>query len=653
MMFRVAAQVSLPLALAASLCFSGVAQTTSAAPANPVPVQTAPTKPDLTGMSSSGSLANSNEVASLYGAPVVQIVARVNDRVITNADITRAQTQLDQDAHQNSWTLEEYNHNEKNLLRDLIDQQLLLSKGKQLGITGDTELIKRLDDIRKQNHLDSLEDLEKAVEQQGISYEDFKANIRNSIVTQQVVRDEVGSKMQISQAEIEKYYKEHAADFTQQESVHLNEILIPTSEGASAKELAAANAKAKEIEGKLKAGSNFADLAKKYSGGPTASEGGDLGQFKRGALAKVLEDQTFSLPAGGYTAPIRTKQGYIILQVSEHTPGGAEPLQKAEPQIEQALYMEKIQPAVREYLTKLRDQAYIDIRPGYIDSASSPNETKPTFASATVPQPKKKKKKSRFDRRQVRYAQVRGRTKKVPAAATTAATATAATVAGAATAATAGSSAAASTTQVASSSKKSLFKRQTKKKNQRVKLRYGQAPAAKVSDEQVATAAGASQATGASTADADASGATDVQPLGADLEHAPTITQPAKVKTRFSDQARVKPVIAVKTKHKRGVKKAKKKKTDNALSSPLSSTEVANQKVQDAPLGLEGATAAKKKKKKAVRVKGEAKTRMSDEKKGDKKKVPTGASTPPADDTTPASHPNQYSTPLPPPNQPS
>ena len=111
-----------------------------------------------------------------------------------------------------------------------------------------------MDEIRKENHLDSLDDLEKAVEQQQISYEDFKANIRNSIITQQVVRDEVGSKMQMSEAEMRAYYNDHQADFTHEESVHLNEILIPTSENATSAELAAADAQAKDLEAKLKVG---------------------------------------------------------------------------------------------------------------------------------------------------------------------------------------------------------------------------------------------------------------------------------------------------------------------------------------------------------------------------------------------------------------
>ena len=220
MMLRAVLRFVLPVAVATSLCFHGMAQT---APDAPVPVQGASTIGASTNLS-----ADSNTLASLYGMPVEQIVVRVNDQVITNSDVARAQTQLDQEARQGNWTLEQVKQGQSTLLRDLIDQQLLISKGKQLGITGDTELIKRLDEIRKENHLDSLDDLQKAVEQQGISYEDFKANIRNSIITQQVVRDQVGSKMQMSEAEMRAYYNDHKADFTHEESVHLNEILIPT-----------------------------------------------------------------------------------------------------------------------------------------------------------------------------------------------------------------------------------------------------------------------------------------------------------------------------------------------------------------------------------------------------------------------------------------
>ena len=92
--------------------------------------------------------------------------------------------------------------------------------------------------------------------------------------------------------------------------------------------VAAAKAKADDIEARLHAGGDFAQLARSFSDGPTAAAGGDLGQYKRGALAKVLEDKTFALKAGQFTEPIRTRQGYVILKVTQHTPGGAQPLQR-------------------------------------------------------------------------------------------------------------------------------------------------------------------------------------------------------------------------------------------------------------------------------------------------------------------------------------
>lgn len=611
MMLRAVARVLLPMTFAATLCLPGVGQNTG--PHD----QTAGTTSDAgqaadqnaSTLGSSTSLnSNSNDVASLYGTPVEEIVARVNDRVITNSDLKRAQTQLAEESRQGSVTLEQYNASEKNLLRDLIDQQLLLSKGKQLGITGDTELIKRLDEIRKQNHLASMDDLEKAVEQQGTSYEDFKANIRNSIITQAVVRQEVGSKMQMSQAEIEKYYNEHKDSFAQPESIHLNEILIPTDENATPAQLSAADAKAKEVESKLKAGGSFAELAKQYSGGPTAQQGGELGEFKRGALAKVLEDQTFDLPVGGYTEPIRTRQGYIILQVTAHNPGGIPPLQKVEPQIEQTMYMQQIEPAVRRYLTRLRDEAYIDIRPGYTDSAASSNETKPTFTAYAPPQPKKKKKKKRFDSRLKHYARMSDR-KKTTAVAANTAPATTAAAAGASS-----SETAAPSSRVARISDKMPLKH----KNKRVKLRYGQAPAIPVSSEQVATAGNGPAQTPAAAATTAAVANGEVQPLGADLQHTPTITPPKQHKTRFSDEARNKTQSkpAKKGTHRPKVKKVK---VDNAVPTALTPAEAANQNVQSAPLGLAGDTVHKKKKKK-VRVKNGEKTRLSDEKKNSEKK---------------------------------
>jgi peptidyl-prolyl cis-trans isomerase SurA len=325
------------------------------------------------------------------GKVVEEIVARVNDQVISLTDYKRAEQQLEQEAQQAGWSEQELYQQRRNLLRGLIDKQLLLSKGKQLGITGGNRLINRLDQLRKQNHLPTMQALQKAVEAQGIAWEDFKQQIRDNIVTQSVIGQEVGSHIDVAPSEIKDYYDSHKQEFERPEEVSLNEILIATPDPDSAEQVDAAKKKAEAIEEQLKGGANFEDLAKKDSGGPTAAEGGVLGVYKAGQLPKVMEDATFGLKPGGVTEPIRTKQGWLILEVTKHIAAGLAPMDEVQNQIQEELGMQKMEPAVRKYLTKLRTQAYIDIRPGYVDSGATPNEMK--FVQSAYVTPVKKKKK--------------------------------------------------------------------------------------------------------------------------------------------------------------------------------------------------------------------------------------------------------------------
>jgi peptidyl-prolyl cis-trans isomerase SurA len=123
-------------------------------------------------------------------------------------------------------------------------------------------------------------------------------------------------------------------------------------------------------------------VAKKSSDGPTASKGGAIGAFKRGELAKELEDKTFSLKPGEVTDVIHTKQGFLIFKVLDHQEAGVQPLKKIEDRIREAIYSEKLEPAARAYLTKLREEAYIDIKSGYVDTGASPNQSKPVIVAS-------------------------------------------------------------------------------------------------------------------------------------------------------------------------------------------------------------------------------------------------------------------------------
>jgi len=333
---------------------------------------------------------------------VEEIVARVNNQIITSSEFRRSEQELKKDAleHDPVNADKVIADREKDVLRDLIDQQLLLQKGKDLGITADTDLIKKLDQMRKEMNLDSMEDLEKAAQAQGVSFEEFKQNMRNQIITQQVIGKEVGSRLVIDKNEEQKFYDEHKTELDQPEQVRLSEILVsterkPTDTLDDNQLLQAAQAKAAGLLDQIKKGAKFEDVAKKGSDGPTAAQGGDLGYFKRGTLAKELEDRTFAMKAGDVSDVTRTKQGFIILKVTEHHEAGIPPLSQIEPRIQDALYMQKLQPALREYLTKLREDADIDIKTGYVDTGASPNETKPivTAAKDDKAKPLKKKKK--------------------------------------------------------------------------------------------------------------------------------------------------------------------------------------------------------------------------------------------------------------------
>src|SRR6202161_692155 len=169
------------------------------------------------------------------GQVVEEIIARVNSQIITRSEFLRSKDQLRDDVKQQDAANADklYADREKDVLRDLIDQQLLLEKGKDLGITGDTDLIKRLDQMRKDMKLETMEELEKAATAQGISYEDFKQNMRNQIITQKVIGEEVGSHLSITTEEQQKFYDEHKSEMEQPESIKLSEILIAPQKPAA------------------------------------------------------------------------------------------------------------------------------------------------------------------------------------------------------------------------------------------------------------------------------------------------------------------------------------------------------------------------------------------------------------------------------------
>src|SRR5258708_17473454 len=331
---------------------------------------------------------------------VEEIVARVNNQVITRSAYQHEQQQLTDEAKQQDPTRADQvaTQGSKDVLRGLIDRELLLQKGKDLDITAAAELVKKLDEMRKQMKLESMDDLEKAAEAQGISFEDFKQNMRTEIITQQVIQREVGGHINVTKDEEQKFYEAHKSNLERPEEVRLSEILVSTEHaGDDPQKVAAAQAKADDLLKQIRAGAGFEDIAKKNSDGATAAQGGDLGEpFERGKLAKQLEDLTFNMKKDQVSDVIRTKQGFVILKVTDHQTAGIPAMSAIEQRLQEAVYMQKLQPALREYLKKLREDAFIDIKPGYVDTGASPTQIKPvvtTAAKETTAKELKKKKK--------------------------------------------------------------------------------------------------------------------------------------------------------------------------------------------------------------------------------------------------------------------
>ena len=302
------------------------------------------------------------------------IVARVNNDVITLADYQKAEQQLrDELAHDCEGCPPEkidaqFKEQQKDLLRGMIDQSLFVQRAKDMGISVESDLAKRLDEVRKQNGLATIDDLQKGVEASGLSWEGYKTTIRNGLLQKEVVQREVGSHVDISNDDVKQYYEAHPQEFTLPERVTLSEISLST-EGKSPEELAAVRAKVEGLRTSILNGDDFNRVAQLYSQGSTAKDGGNLGTYKRGELSPQIEAIVFQMSKNQISEVIQTRTGFEFLLVEDHLQPGLQPLDRVQADILNTIRAQKLQPLLRDYLAALREQSNIIVNPGYNDSA--------------------------------------------------------------------------------------------------------------------------------------------------------------------------------------------------------------------------------------------------------------------------------------------
>jgi parvulin-like peptidyl-prolyl isomerase len=306
---------------------------------------------------------------------VEQIVAKVNGDIVTRSELDRLRKQMEADLLARGATpvqvRDEMKDREKDLLRDKIDSLLLVQKGKDLEIKVDADVSKRL----AQMALDAkIADPDKFAvwvkDNTGMSYEDFKQELKNQILTQRVVGQEVGNKINIPHEQVVDYYEKHKTEFLRQEQLYLREILISVA-GTDAAVWAAAEKKAKDVVARARKGEKFSDLVRDNSDAVTAKQGGYLDPFKKGELRADMESATWDKDKGYVTDPIKIQAGFLILRVDDHVKAGQATVEEAENEIKEKLYQPLFQPKIREYLTQLRREAFLEIREGFIDTGGA------------------------------------------------------------------------------------------------------------------------------------------------------------------------------------------------------------------------------------------------------------------------------------------
>jgi parvulin-like peptidyl-prolyl isomerase len=328
---------------------------------------------------------------SVETQPVVveEIIAKVNGDIITKGDVAKAESDAAAEAKkqglqgpQLEQALKQHNDD---ILRDKIDQLLLIQRGKDLNINVDTELSKYMAELQKQSKIADPEKFQQYVrEQTGTPFEDWKNEAKNGILTRRVISQEVGSKITVPHKDVEDYYNAHKSEFIRKEQIFLREILVST-DGKDAAGVALAEKKAKDLAARAKKGEKFPELARDNSDAVTAQAGGDLGVgYEKGQLAADVENAVWTQPKGFVTDPMRVSNGFLILKVEDHQKEGQAALEDVQNEIMEKLYSPKMQPAVREYLTKLRRDAFLQIKAGYVDAGAAKGQDTTWMSTAEL-----------------------------------------------------------------------------------------------------------------------------------------------------------------------------------------------------------------------------------------------------------------------------
>ena len=311
---------------------------------------------------------------------VEEIVAKVNGDIITRGDLEKARVQIERAAKEQGISgpamKEAVDRVFADELRNEIDSLLLVQKGKELDVKVDDELNREIAGIQSESKIadpDKFHEWVRGIT--GMPFEDFRLKEKNKLITERVVSEEVWRNIIIPEAELQKYYDAHKTEFIRKESVTLRVILVSTGDGKP-DTVAAAEKKANGLLTRARTGTDkFSDLARQYSDDPSAADEGLLPPFERdGTLNKDIEDIVFKHEKGYVTDLIRLKAGFEILRIEDHIPEGQATFDDVKGKINNILTRPIADPKMREFLTGLRQNAFLQVKADYIDTGAAPGK---------------------------------------------------------------------------------------------------------------------------------------------------------------------------------------------------------------------------------------------------------------------------------------
>jgi peptidyl-prolyl cis-trans isomerase SurA len=305
-------------------------------------------------------------IATSHGAEIVdRIVAVVNDDIITLNDFNQAlkpyMNQIKSMGYDSEKEFDVSAKLKKDILDRLIDQKLTDQEIKKARLDiSEEDVDSALERIKEKNFYSDA-DFRKALAAEGISFEEYRRNMKEQILRSRLVNREVKSKIVVTDQDVKAYYDEHPEEYGREQKYHLRNIIMRLPQMASDAEKRDALKRMAGVLEKLENGEPFENLARQYSESNLAAEGGDLGFFKLEALSPQLQEALTGLGAGNFTPVLETDQGVQIFYIQEIRTIPGKPLSEVAAGIQEKLYTDIVEKKFKQWLEELRQRSHIKV----------------------------------------------------------------------------------------------------------------------------------------------------------------------------------------------------------------------------------------------------------------------------------------------------